>query len=113
MIALLAAAALLLAPPAAPAPPARLLVTANEFNLVLSRPKIKAGRAIIELVNFGEDDHDLRLRRVGGRKVWGTPVVRPGGRAILHVTLPAGRYRVWCSVAGHHAAGMWAPLIVR
>jgi len=110
MIALLAAAALLVA---TPAPPARLQVSANEFSLVLSRPKIKAGRAIVELVNFGEDDHDLRIQRAGGRKVWGTRDVRPGGTAVLRVTLLTGRYRLWCSLPGHDAAGMWARLSVR
>ena len=110
MIALLAAATLVAT---APPPPARLQVSANEFSLVLSRQKIDAGRAIVELVNFGEDDHDLRIRRAGGRRIWGTPEVRPGGTAVLRATLPAGRYRLWCSLPGHEAAGMWARLSVR
>src|SRR5262249_11533282 len=61
-----------------PPPPARVQVVAREFSLALSRPSIKAGTAIIELANFGEDAHDLRLQRVGGTKVYGWPVAQSG-----------------------------------
>ena len=68
MIAALAAAVgLAVAPALAPAP-ARLQVGAEEFRYSLSRQSIKAGPAIVELANFGEDEHDLRLRRVGGTR---------------------------------------------
>ena len=111
----LAAAVLagLVSAPATAAPPARLQVVAREFSFALSRPKLKAGSAIVELVNLGQDAHDLRLRRVGGTTIYAIPVVQPGRHAGRTVKLRAGRYRLWCSVADHRALGMRATLVVR
>jgi plastocyanin len=95
------------------AAPARVQVSATEFNFGLSRHSIKAGRALIELANYGEDPHNLRLRRVGGKKIWGTRVVEPEGTATLSAKLPAGRYKLWCSIANHRALGMDATLTVK
>jgi hypothetical protein len=103
----------LLAVPAAAAPTARLQVVAREFSLTLSRQKLKAGPAIIELVNFGDDVHDLRLRRVGGTRIRAIATVPPGGHAALRARLQPGRYILWCSIADHRARGMHAPLAVR
>jgi hypothetical protein len=97
---------------ALPPPPARVQVVAREFSFVLSRTRITSGRAIIELANFGEDAHDLRLERVGGTKVYGWPVAQPGDVEDRALTLVPGRYRLWCSVANHRALGMTATLIV-
>jgi plastocyanin len=111
----LAAAVLagLVSTPATAAPPARLQVVAREFSFALSRPKLKEGFAIVELVNLGQDAHDLRLRRVGGTTIYAIPVVQPGRHAGRTVKLRAGRYRLWCSVADHRALGMRATLVVR
>jgi hypothetical protein len=106
--------ALLLAPAAAPAPaPARLQVVAHEYTLTLSRETILAGPAAIELVNMGMDPHDLRLQRIGGARIYGTPVVDPGGRREIRIPrLLAGRYRLWCAVDDHKMRGMTATLRV-
>jgi plastocyanin len=98
---------------AAPPPPARVQVVAREFSFVLSRQSIRAGKAIIELRNAGQDAHDLRLRRVGGTKVWAWPVTQSGAVADEQVTLRPGRYLLYCSVANHRALGMTATLVVR
>lgn len=97
---------------AAAPPPARVQVVAQEFSLAPSRHRIYAGRAIIELANFGEDAHDLRLQRVGGTKIWGWPVVQAGDVVDRTVTLAPGRYAFWCSVANHRALGMTATFVV-
>jgi plastocyanin len=97
---------------AAAPPPARVQVVAQEFRFALSRQTIKAGHAIIELRNAGEDAHDLVLQRVGGRKIWAWPVIPAGGVADRDVVLPPGRYRLWCGVANHRALGMRVTLIV-
>lgn len=112
-----AALVLALAVPAsalAPAP-TRVQVTAKEFFYALSRHSVAAGPAIVELVNFGEDPHDLRVERVGGGRVYRTPIVQPGPSSFydLSITLVPGRYRLWCSVANHRALGMQATLVVR
>jgi plastocyanin len=95
------------------AAPARMQVVAREFSFSLSRTRLPAGQAVIELANFGQDPHDLRLQRVGARHIAGTPVAAPGSRAELTVKLLPGRYSLWCSVADHRARGMRATLVVR
>jgi hypothetical protein len=117
VLALAAALLALCALPSAATPtsPARLLVSGREYGLSLSRPEIAPGRAIVQLLNRGEDDHDLRLRRISRRPVRPTarwPVTRPGQVSELAVRLAPGRYRLWCSVAGHRALGMRAVLRV-
>jgi hypothetical protein len=93
--------------------PARLQVVAREFTFTLSRPSIPAGPAIVEVVNLGMDPHDLRLQRIGGARIYGTPLVQPSGRFELDLPrLLPGRYRLWCSVADHRLRGMTATLRV-
>ena len=60
---------------------------AKEFYFALSRRTVPAGPAIVELVNFGQDEHDLRIQRVGGAHIAGTPVVEPGDYYDLSITL--------------------------
>jgi hypothetical protein len=107
-----------LAPPhsAPAATPSRLLVSADEYRLTLSRERLAAGRAIVQLLNRGEDDHDLRLRRiVSGRspaEAVRLEVAAPGKLVERTVRLRRGRYRLWCSLPGHRRLGMRALLRV-
>lgn len=102
------------AAPGAARSPARLQVTADEFTLTLSRPSIPSGAAIVELVNVGEDEHDLALRRVGnGAVTRRIRAVEPGGVDDLFARLRGGRFRLWCTLADHRARGMSATLVVR
>jgi hypothetical protein len=116
---LLAAAALLalgaMVGPVAAAPvtpPARAQVSASEFRLTLSRTAIRRGPAIIELVNYGEDDHDLALRRIRGTRTYRIGIVHPGGTGELEAGLRPGTFVLWCTVAGHRKLGMRATLRV-
>jgi plastocyanin len=93
--------------------PTRIQVTAKEFYFVLSRQTVKAGPAIVELVNFGEDAHDLRLQRLGSRHIAGTREAQPGTYVDLNLRLVRGRYRIWCSIANHRQLGMVATFTVR
>jgi plastocyanin len=93
--------------------PQRVQVTALEFEYRLSRLSVRQGPALIELVNYGEDEHDLFLRRVGGTKTWKLRKLLPGLRATLSVRLRPGTYRLWCAVADHRTRGMRATLRVR
>ena len=89
-------------------------VAANEFSFALSRPWIRSGPAIVQLVNYGEDAHDLALRRVApGARTFRLRATRPGGVRDLELRLLAGRYRLWCTLADHRARGMQATLKVR
>ncbi len=69
--------ALVSAPAGAAPPPGRLQVVAREFTFSLSRAKLRPGQAIVELVNFGEDAHDLRLRRSAARGPTGSQPCSP------------------------------------
>ena len=92
--------------------PTRVQVVAREYSFVLSRLRVKAGPAVIELVNDGQDAHDLRLQRSGARHIAGLGTVPAGAHADLSVRLLPGRYSLWCSLANHRALGMSATLVV-
>jgi plastocyanin len=93
--------------------PARLQVSADEFRYSLSRQSIKAGPAIVQLVNYGEDEHDLRMRRAGGTRTYRIGKVAPGKVAELEARFLPGRFTLWCSLADHRKRGMSATLVVR
>lgn len=118
LAALAALTAFLLALRATPAPasaaafPARIQVTTTEFRLTMSRINVPAGRVRIELANYGEDPHDVKLRKLGTSRVYTIPETAPGARTTRTFKLPAGRYMVWCGIADHRAMGMHAPLRV-
>ena len=98
---------------AATPPPARVQVVAQEFSFTLSRLTIASGPAIVELVNRGEDAHDLRMKRADGTRVYAWPTVQPGGHADREYRLIPGTYVLWCSIANHRQLGMTAKLIVK
>jgi hypothetical protein len=92
---------------AAPPLPARMQISSQDFTLTASRHVLKAGPAIIELYNAGEDAHDLVIQRVGAA----APVARyaateTGGVVDKRLTLKPGRYVAYCSLPGHRALGM-------
>ena len=93
-------------------PPARAQISADEFGLTLSRSSIRSGPAILELVNYGEDDHDLALRRIGGTRTYRIGIVRPGKTAELEARLRPGRFNLWCTLPDHRKRGMRATLLV-
>jgi hypothetical protein len=95
-------------------PPARVQAVAEEFSLTLSRRTIEAGPAIVELANFGEDLHDLKLRRrAPGAPTLTIAEVGPSRQAQLRARLAAGRFVLWCSIADHRQRGMQAHLTVK
>lgn len=88
-------------------PPSRLLVTAREYSLTLSRPKLPGGTAIVQLYNYGEDPHDLNLQRQGSDRVFEVGDVEPGATGSIELRLRRGsRYRLWCAIDPHAALGM-------
>ncbi len=95
-----------LPPLAATAPPARVLVFADEFRFSFSRRVVRAGRLRLQLKNIGEDDHDLRIVGPKGGVRARTGVVGSGDLAELRVRLSRGRYRFYCSLGDHAARGM-------
>jgi uncharacterized cupredoxin-like copper-binding protein len=84
---------------------------------MLSRQSIRAGAALIQFHNRGEDPHDLRMRRlprkgVSARRTFSVPETPSGDLEVLEARLPSGRYKLWCSLPGHEQAGMRAKLRV-
>jgi plastocyanin len=114
-------------PPQPPPPPAptpepepeaeaeanRLAVKAAEYHYILSRPSVKAGELTVELNNRGEDPHNLNLRQEGAE---GAPLEIPETQSLQRNVatweLPAGKYRLWCSLPEHEAKGMYTSLQV-
>jgi hypothetical protein len=103
---------MILAPQAMQHPPARVQVVAQEFSYSLSRTKVRAGRVIVELVNHGQDTHDLDLRRIGSTRIFRFPGVQPGEVVDREWKLVPGRYKLWCAIADHNERGMHAMLRV-
>lgn len=118
LLPLLLLAALLAAPaharPAAGSAPQRMQVVQDEWFLNLSRQRLRPGLVTIEVVNFGQDAHDLVLQRnAKGAKAVRVRALDHFQRAELTTRLVAGRYTLWCSLPNHRARGMVAPLTVR
>ena len=91
--------------------PERLLLTADEWDLTVSRTKLAPGPVIVELYNRGEDPHDVRIKRRGSRKRVGIPETPSGGLSRIETKLrPESRYRLWCSLPAHRELGMKAKL---
>ena len=85
---------------------------------MLSRRSLPAGPALIELENRGEDPHDVKLRRLNRRgrgtgPILSVPETPSGELGELETGLRRGRWRLWCSLPGHRAAGMRATLTAR
>jgi plastocyanin len=100
-------------PAGAGAYPARVGVSAGEYWLTLSRLNVPAGYVKVEMVNYGEDPHDLKLRRIGGTRTYSISETASGARKARTWRLRAGRYHLWCAASDHRAKGMHAILRVR
>jgi plastocyanin len=111
LLVLIASAAAL--PAQAAAPLGRVQVVAVEFHYRLSRVQVPAGPVRIELANFGQDEHNLTVRKVGTTKVMTMPGALPGTRETATLRLKPGLYVLKCTMADHAMLGMKARLRVR
>ncbi len=98
---------------AATAFPTRMQISGDEYWVTLSRLKVPTGKVKIEFVNYGEDPHDVKLRRFGRKTVYSIPKTESGERAIRTFKLIPGRYHVWCAITDHKQKGMYAVLRVK
>lgn len=113
----LAARAHRLQVPPRPALPRALSVDETEYVLNPSRTVVSSGRVRISVYNRGMDDHDLVVYDAAGTSL-GASVLLPGAADEIVVTLPAGDYRVVCSlfagtVLSHETLGMKFTLTVQ
>jgi hypothetical protein len=92
----------------------RVLVRAQEFDLLLSSLKVNPGSAVVQYYNDGEDPHDLQIQRVGDAGVAAIPELPPGELGEIGIELRRrSRYLMWCSLSNHRELGMEATLRVR
>jgi hypothetical protein len=100
------------------APPAHLLVYAQEWSLWPSRTRIPAGTIDVELWNRGQDAHDLRVRalnshgRMTGRVLGRVGITQSGGLHNATWHLRAAHYELYCSMPGHLKMGMHTRITV-
>ena len=99
-------------PAQAAAPLGRVQVVAVEFHYRLSRATVPAGPVRIELANFGQDEHNLVVRKVGTSKLYDVPSALPGQRRTATLRLKPGLYILKCTMADHAMLGMKARLRV-
>ena len=86
----------------------------REWRISLYRSHVPVGVVHLNARNFGEDGHDLAIRRAGGKVLKTLPELKPGATGTLGVRLrKPGRYVVFCSLAGHESRGMHAVLRVK
>ncbi|WP_370065566.1 hypothetical protein [Streptacidiphilus sp. MAP5-3] len=77
----------------------------TEFKLTLSTTAFKPGAYTFVAQNAGTVSHALAISGPGV-PTHQTPILSPGGKADLSVTLKPGSYELWCPVDGHKALGM-------
>jgi uncharacterized cupredoxin-like copper-binding protein len=92
----------------------------NDFKFILSPKSAKVGKVTFKFANNGQLPHDFKLcsSNKGGTanscKGKVTPLVSPGQKATLTVTLSkAGSYEYLCTVPGHAAQGMKGVISVK
>jgi plastocyanin len=96
-------------PTPAPLPSrSRVVLDDDPYKVQSAYVTMQAGPLEFNVVNVGLDDHNLSIK---GRA--DTEFVPAGGEGKLDVTLAAGTYRLYCSLPGHEAAGMWTTVVVR
>ena len=75
-------------------------VSGKEYKFILSRKSGPAGAYVFKFKNVGKVKHDFKI---AGKK---TPLLKPGGKATLRVTLKKGKHKYICTFPGHAALGM-------
>ena len=94
-------------------PSSAVQASGTEFRIALSRSKVVPSKLRLEFVNYGEDDHDLAVRRVGTTLVRNLGTTLPGERVVERFKVRKGTYMMWCTLSDHRARGMKATLKVR
>jgi len=115
VLALAIGAALSGCAPATVPPTARgtvVVVTEDEYSIVLSETQFRAGAYTFEVHNDGGATHNLRITGPGLGDAE-TPNIAPDGTGSLTVTLQSGEYDLFCATQDHKMAGMDATIKVK
>ena len=112
------------APPAStPEPEANAVsITANDhtapYGYAPSRKTVKSGELTVQLINMGEDEHNMDMEKVGPGNAPEGPIVvavsaaSKGASTPTTVDVEPGTYRMWCTLPGHAAKGMETTITV-
>jgi plastocyanin len=88
---------------------------AYEFGFTPTKPsfELQAGADTVELINRGEDAHDLHLESLSTHAtVLELSATASGGHSRGTAVLEPGEYRLYCSLADHAEKGMERTLVV-
>ena len=94
-------------------PTSAVQASGSEFRIALSRNQVAPSKLRLEFVNYGEDEHDLAVRRVGTSLVRNLGTTLPGERSVKRFKVRRGTYLMWCTISDHRERGMKATLKVR
>jgi hypothetical protein len=84
-------------------------VSLREFRVAPYRDRVRPGAVKLNVMNYGEDAHDLVVRTRRGTVLAHLPELRPGDRSTLRVRLRRpGRYVLACTLGDHERRGMRA-----
>jgi plastocyanin len=92
--------------------PARFALTLDDFLIRPQSVEVPAGRLTLTIVNRGRIGHNLRIER-GHHTVFSLLTLKPGRATTRTLTLPAGTYRMLCSVPQHEILGQYGTLVAR
>jgi plastocyanin len=111
-------------PPAStPEPEANAVsITANDhtnpYGYAPSRKTVKSGDLTVQLINVGEDEHNMDMQKVGTGNSPESPIIvavsaaSKGASTPTTVDVEPGTYRMWCTLPDHAAMGMETTITV-
>lgn len=83
-----------------------------------SHSTVKAGELTVQLINKGEDEHNMDMEKVGPGDAPEGPIVvavsaaSKGASTPTTVDVEPGTYRMWCTLPGHAEKGMETTITV-
>jgi plastocyanin len=102
--------------------PNAVSVTANDrtdpYGYAPSHTVVKPGELTVQLINKGEDEHNMDMEKVGPGNAPEGPIVvavsapSNGNSKPTTVSVEPGTYRMWCTLPGHAEKGMETTITV-
>ncbi len=102
--------------------PNAVSITANDrttpYGYAPSHKVVKPGELTVQLINKGEDEHNMDMEKVGPGNAPEGPIVVAVSAASNGTSKPTtvdvepGTYRMWCTLPGHAEKGMEATITV-
>jgi hypothetical protein len=98
--------------PAHSSPASDVRVGLREYEVLVSHAAVSPGEVVLNVTNTGAEAHDLRVE--GTETLAASPVIPPGGTAMLKISVRDDQAQVllWCTVPGHRSQGMVTHLVI-